>query len=95
MNLKLHFLDSHLDYFPQNLGDYSEKQDERFHQDIKEMERRYQVGWAYDGGFLLDIKERNKTVIKENSFVGPLKIKECDIIEVINKTFKDFNKTFK
>ncbi|KMQ92437.1 ubiquitin-protein ligase e3b-like protein [Lasius niger] len=34
MNLKLHFLDSHIDYFPENLGDYSEKQGERFHQDI-------------------------------------------------------------
>ena len=42
MNLKVHFLDSHLEYFPENLGDYSEEQGERFHQDIKEMERRYQ-----------------------------------------------------
>jgi len=42
MNYKLHFLHSHLDYFPQNLGDYSEEQGERFHQDIREMERRYQ-----------------------------------------------------
>jgi len=35
MNLKLHFLDSHIDYFPMNLGAYSEEQEERFHQDIK------------------------------------------------------------
>lgn len=26
MNLKLHFLDSHIDHFPENLGDYSEEQ---------------------------------------------------------------------
>lgn len=45
MSLKLHFLDSHLDKFPENLGDYSEEQGERFHQDIKEMERRYQGFW--------------------------------------------------
>ena len=45
MNLKLHFLDSHIDYFPENLGDYSEEQGERFHQDIKEMEFRYQGKW--------------------------------------------------
>ncbi|KYN06056.1 hypothetical protein ALC62_02999 [Cyphomyrmex costatus] len=45
MNLKLHFLHSHVDYFPDNLGDYSEEQGERFHQDIKEMERRYQGRW--------------------------------------------------
>jgi hypothetical protein len=45
MSLKLHFLDSHLSYFPENLGAVSEEQGERFHQDIKEMERRYQGQW--------------------------------------------------
>lgn len=45
MSLKLHFLESHLDYFPENLGDYSEEQGERFHQDIKLMEKRYQGRW--------------------------------------------------
>lgn len=45
MNLKLHFLDSHLDEFPENLGDFSEEQGERFHQDIKVMETRYQGKW--------------------------------------------------
>lgn len=45
MNLKIHFLDSHLDWYPKNLGDYSEEQGERFHQDIKKMERRYQGRW--------------------------------------------------
>ena len=41
MILKLHFMDSHVEYFPENLGDYSEEQGERFHQDIKIMEQRY------------------------------------------------------
>lgn len=45
MSLKLHFLDSHIDRFPDNLGDYSEEQGERFHQDIKVMEERYQGRW--------------------------------------------------
>jgi len=45
MNLKLHFLKSHLQHFPDNLGDYNEEQGKRFHQDIKEMERRYQGRW--------------------------------------------------
>ncbi|EZA60810.1 hypothetical protein X777_13643 [Ooceraea biroi] len=46
MSLKVHFLHSHLDYFPKcNLGSVSEEQGERFHQDIKEMERRYQGKW--------------------------------------------------
>lgn len=39
---KIHFLHSHLDRFPDNLGDYSEEQGERFHQDIRIMEERYQ-----------------------------------------------------
>ena len=38
MSIKLHFLDSHINYFPENLGDYSEEQGERFHQDICNME---------------------------------------------------------
>jgi hypothetical protein len=42
MNLKIHFLNSHLDFLTKNLGAVSEEQGERFHQDIKEMERRYQ-----------------------------------------------------
>ncbi|GBM64901.1 hypothetical protein AVEN_30286-1 [Araneus ventricosus] len=45
MSLKVHFLDLHLGYFPQNLGAVSEEQGERFHQDIKEMERQYQGKW--------------------------------------------------
>ena len=45
MSIKLHYLFSHLDYFPENLGDVSEEQGERFHQDIKIMEERYQGRW--------------------------------------------------
>ena len=37
MSIKLHYLFSHLDYFPENLGNVSEEQGERFHQDIKMM----------------------------------------------------------
>ena len=42
MSFKLHFIDSHVEYFPENLGNYSEEQGERFHQDIKVMDQRYQ-----------------------------------------------------
>ena len=45
MSIKLRYLFSHLDYFPKNLGDVSEEQGERFHQDIKIMEERYQGKW--------------------------------------------------
>ena len=45
MSTKMHFLNSHLDYFPGNCGDYSEDQDERFYQDIRMMEERCQGPW--------------------------------------------------
>ena len=45
MSIKVHFLHSHLDRFPENLGDFSEEQGERFHQDIKVMDKRYQGRW--------------------------------------------------
>ena len=45
MRIKLHFLHSHLDRFPENLGDFSDEQGERFHQDIKTIEKRYQGRW--------------------------------------------------
>ncbi|KAK5649680.1 hypothetical protein RI129_000709 [Pyrocoelia pectoralis] len=46
MSIKVHYLYSHLDRFPENLGDLSEEQGERFHQDIKTMEDRYQGRWG-------------------------------------------------
>ena len=42
MSLKMHFLHSHLDFFPLNLGKVSDEQGERFHQDISVIEGRYQ-----------------------------------------------------
>ena len=46
MSIKLHYLLSHVDYFPENLGDVSEEQGERFHHDITTMEDRYQGCWG-------------------------------------------------
>lgn len=45
MSLKIHFLHSHLDFFPANLGAVSDEHGERFHQDIAKMEKRYQGRW--------------------------------------------------
>jgi hypothetical protein len=45
MSLKIHFLHSHLDFFPQNCGEVSDEHGERFHQDISTMESRYQGKW--------------------------------------------------
>lgn len=41
MSLKMHFLKNHLNEFVNNLGVYSDQHGERFHQDIKVMEKRY------------------------------------------------------
>ena len=43
MSIKVRYLHSHLSEFPANLGDDSEEQVERFHQDVKLMEESYQV----------------------------------------------------
>ena len=45
ISIKLHYVFSHLDYFPENFGDVSKKQGEGFHQDIRTMEERYQGRW--------------------------------------------------
>ena len=45
MSIKLHFLHSHLACFPENLGDVSHQQGEHFHEDISDMEVRYQGRW--------------------------------------------------
>jgi len=46
MSLKIHFLDSHVDFFPENLGAVSDEHGERFHQDIMHIERRYNGKWS-------------------------------------------------
>jgi hypothetical protein len=46
MSLKVHFLDSHLDFFPENLGALSDEHGQRIHQDMFNMEKRYQGKWS-------------------------------------------------
>ena len=67
MNLKLHFLDSHIDEFPPVLGDYSEEQGERFHQDMKEFERRWR-------GKLFQLLQLLKNFLKTKTFFVILNI---------------------
>ncbi|GBO45987.1 hypothetical protein AVEN_246440-1 [Araneus ventricosus] len=40
MSLKIHFLDSHLYFFPDNCGQVSDEHGKHFHQDIANMEKR-------------------------------------------------------
>jgi len=46
MSQKIHFLESHLDFFPENLSEVSDEHGERFHQDIMAREKRYQGKWT-------------------------------------------------
>ena len=46
MNLKIHFLESQLDFFPENLSEVSDEHSERFHQDVMATEKRYQGKWT-------------------------------------------------
>ena len=45
MSLKIHFLHSHFNFFPPNLGAVSDEHGERFHQDITKMKSNYQYKW--------------------------------------------------
>ena len=45
MSVKLRFLSSHLDFFQENLGDFSKEHGERFHENIEPMERQYKSRW--------------------------------------------------
>jgi len=46
MSIQVHFLFSYIDKFPNNLGDASDEQGERFYQDIKIIEGRYKGRWG-------------------------------------------------
>ena len=45
MSIKVHFLPSYRANFPENLDAVSDEQGERYHQDLKIMEERYQDRW--------------------------------------------------
>jgi hypothetical protein len=89
ISLKLDFLHSNLHYFPENLGALSEewrggggaRERERFDQDIKGMEGRYQVRWDVammaDYSWCLtrdnhqqDEESRKKNIILQASVTG-------------------------
>ena len=64
MSVKIHFLNLHVGNFPANLGAFSEEQGERFHQDISEMETRYQGRWneTMIADYCWCLKRHNPTV---------------------------------
>ena len=69
MSVKLHFLYSHLDFFQENLGDFSEEHGERFHQDIEPMEKRYKSCWdsAMMGDYIWSLVRQDKSSHKRKA----------------------------
>lgn len=45
MSVKVHFLHSHSDYFPNDCSEVSDKHGDRFHQQMAAMKKRYEVKW--------------------------------------------------
>ncbi|UYV84513.1 EPM2AIP1 [Cordylochernes scorpioides] len=78
MSIKIHYSHSHLDKFPDNRGAYSEEQGERFHQDMRVMEERYQGIVRNEKFVALEIAKRGKP------FTDGEMIKEC-IIAVVEE----------
>ena len=74
MSLKIHFLHSHHNFFPPNLGAVSDEHGERFHQDITKMESNYpgkgNPGMMGDFYWMLlrDIPEAKYTRSKKTHF---------------------------
>ena len=85
MSIKVQYLHSHLSEFPANLGDVSEEQGERFHQDVKVMEERYQGRWNcnmmadYCWSLMRDVPYAvHKRLATKRKFLMPLRDFVCD-----------------
>jgi len=59
MSVKVHFLHSHVNYFPENLEAVIEEQGESFHQDIKTIEKiPGMLEYQHVGKLLLELRKR-------------------------------------
>ena len=66
MPKKVHFWDSHLDFFPENFGAVSDEHGGRFHQDISTMEKRYQGKWGYPLCWLVIVGHLAETLHRQD-----------------------------
>ena len=86
MSLTIHFVHSHLNFFPPNLGAVSDDHEERFHQDITKMENNYQGKWnpGMMGDFcwmlLRDIPEARYTRSSKKSLLTVCGTMNCVIV---------------
>ena len=62
-------LHSHLDFFPENIGDVIEEHGERFHQEIAKTESRYQGRWdtAMIGCYIWSLVRKDESMHSRKS----------------------------
>ncbi|GBO19643.1 hypothetical protein AVEN_267265-1 [Araneus ventricosus] len=80
MSLKIYFLDSHLNFFPDNCGQVSDEHGERFHPDITNMGKRYQGNrprqcWLTTVGRTSEMLPTSTTIDRPKETESPKKIK--------------------
>ena len=78
MSLKIPFLYSHLDFFPEKLVAVSDEKGERVHHNIGTMEQRYEGRWdpAIMGDYCWFLKREGSSSHKEKMFFSILLLKE-------------------
>ena len=69
ISAKLLFSYSHLDFFQENLGDFSEEHFERFHQDVEPIEKRNKGHWdsAMMGDYIWSVIRQDKSGCKRKA----------------------------
>jgi hypothetical protein len=98
MSLKLHFLDSHLDLFPKNLGEVIDEHSERFHQDISIMEKWFGKMELWDAcRILLVYNDRNPRQWLQKKKIKKyiLKLSTCKVICIQSVKILCINKYIK
>ncbi|GBM59799.1 hypothetical protein AVEN_14381-1 [Araneus ventricosus] len=90
MSLKIHFLHSHLEFFPENLGSASDERGERFHQDISNMGARYRGKWNPKmlADYFLDIENGYSSSQAQSTGQIHKKVKICNILICLCKYCK-------
>ena len=92
MSLKMHFLHSTLDFFPSNLGEVSDEQGEKFHQDISVIEEQYQG--RYDANMMEDFCWYLQCNERARAHCTREKPNARNIFNIINYKLVDFAKNF-
>ena len=69
MSRKVHVLHAHLDEFKDNMGDYSEEQGERFHEDVRSFEEQYkgQYNESMMGDYIWNLLRESKLTYHRQS----------------------------